>query len=81
METGIGISTPLNVWKNGQQKNVQHQKPVLQQVRLLTGLNVGGETRSIAIQLRFAAMLQDKLHVFCCPFCRTFRRGLELAYH
>ena len=25
METGIGISTPLNVWENGQQKNVQHQ--------------------------------------------------------
>ena len=22
---------------------------------------------------RFAALLQDKLHVFCCPFFRTFR--------
>ena len=21
---------------------------------------------------RFAAMLKDKLHVFCCPFFRTF---------
>ena len=28
-----------------------HIKPVLQQIRLLTGLNVGGETRNIAIQL------------------------------
>ena len=28
-----------------------HIKPVLQQIRLLTGLNVGGKTRNIAIQL------------------------------
>ena len=45
-----------------------NMKPVLQQIRLLTHLNVGGKTRNIAIQL--AAMLQKKLHVFCCPFFR-----------
>ena len=28
-----------------------HIKPVLQQIRLLTGLNMGGKTRNIAIQL------------------------------
>ena len=30
-----------------------------------TGSNMGGKTRNIAIS---AAMLQNKLHVFCCPF-------------
>ena len=33
--------------------------------------DVGGKTRNIAIQPRFAAMLQDKLHVFCCLFFRA----------
>ena len=28
-----------------------HIKPVLQQIRLLTGLNVGGQKRNLAIQL------------------------------
>ena len=28
-----------------------HIKPVLQQIRLLTGLNVGGKTRNITIQI------------------------------
>ena len=28
-----------------------HIKPVLQQIRLLTGLNVGGKTRNIVFQL------------------------------
>ena len=46
--------------------------PVLQQIRLLTGLNVGGKTRNITIQLVLQqSMLQDKLHVFCCPFFHT----------
>ena len=51
-------------------KNVQlvarfttHIKPVLQQIRLLTGLNVGGKTRNIAIQL----VLQQ-----CCKTSCTF---------
>ena len=30
--------------------------------------DVGGKTRNIAIQPRFAAMLQDNLHVLCYPF-------------
>ena len=33
-------------------------KPVLQQIRLLTGLNMGGKTRNIAIR-------------YCCPLFRT----------
>ena len=40
-----------------------HVKPVLQQIRLLTGLNVGGKTRNIAIQL----VLQQ-----CCTTSCTF---------
>ena len=36
-----------------------HINPVLQQIRLLTGLNVGGKSRNIAIQL----VLQQ-----CCKF-------------
>ena len=52
-------------------------KPVLQQIRLLTGLNMGGKMRNITIQLVLhAAMLQNKLHVFCCPFFRTFNQVL-----
>ena len=40
-----------------------HIKPVLQQIRLLTGLNVSGKTRNIAIQL----VLQQ-----CCKTSCTF---------
>ena len=40
-----------------------HIKPVLQQIRLLTGLNMGGKTRNIAIQL----VLQQ-----CCKKSCTF---------
>ena len=37
-----------------------HIKPVLQQIKSLTGLNMGGKTRSIALILtRLAAMLQN----------------------
>ena len=33
--------------------------------------------RNISIQLVLhAAMLQNKLHVFCCPFFRTFNQVL-----
>ena len=38
-----------------------HIKPVLQQIRLLTGLNMGGKTRNIAIQL---VLSQLRKHVF-----------------
>ena len=47
-------------------------KPVLQQIRLLTGLNVGGKTRNIAIQLVLQQCCKTKLLVFWCPFFRTF---------
>ena len=40
-----------------------HIKPVLQQIRLLAGLNVGGKTRNIAVQL----VLQQ-----CCKTSCTF---------
>ena len=46
----------------------------MQQIRLLTGLNVGGKKPIIGISCystRFAAMLQDQLHFFGCPFFRT----------
>ena len=49
-------------------------KPVLQQIRLLTGLNQGGKTRNIAIQLA----LQQ-----CCKASCTFfvaRFSVPLAY-
>ena len=43
-------------------------QPVLHEIRLLTGLNMGCKTHNIAIQIQiFAAMLQDKLHVFLLP--------------
>ena len=72
METGIGISTPLNVWENGQQKNVQHQT-CLAKIRLLTGLNVGGETRSVAIQL----VLQQCCKTNCTFFVARFAVPLD----
>ena len=45
-----------------------HIKPVLQQIRLLTGFNVSHKTRNI---VNFAALWQNKLRVFCCSFFRT----------
>ena len=51
-----------------------HLKPVLQQIRLLTGLNVGGKTRNIAIQL----VLKQ-----CCKTSCTFfvaRFSVRLTY-
>ena len=72
METGIGISTPLNVWENGQQKTC-NIKPVLQQIRLLKGLNVGGETRSVSIQL----VLQQCCKTNCTFFAARFAVPLD----
>ena len=45
-----------------------HNKPVLQQIRLLTGLNVGGKTRNIAIQL----VLQQCCKTSCTFFAARF---------
>ena len=38
-----------------------------------TGLNVGGKTR---FSTSLAAMLQNKLQVFCCPFCFISKNGV-----
>ena len=43
-----------------------HIKPVLQQIRLLTGLNVGGKTRNIAIQ-----RVLQQCYKKSCTFFRT----------
>ena len=43
-------------------------KPVLQQIRLLTGLNVVSKTRTHRFSARFGAMLQRQVSCFCCPF-------------
>ena len=42
---------PQNELKSNVARFTIHVKPVLQQIRLLTGLNVGGKVRNIAIQL------------------------------
>ena len=44
-----------------------HIKPVLRQIRLLTGLNLVVKWQH-RHSTRFTAMLQTKLHVFCCRF-------------
>ena len=46
----------------------KHIKPVLQQIRLLTGLNVGGKMRNIAIQL----VLQQCCKTSCAFFVARF---------
>ena len=56
-------------------------KPVLQQIRLLTGLNICGKMRNITIQLVLhAAMLQNKLHVFCSRFSVPLIRFYLLTF-
>ena len=40
-----------NELKSDVMRLTTHTKPVLQQIRLLTGLNVGGNTRNIGIHL------------------------------
>ena len=51
-----------------------HLKPGLHQIRLLTGLNMGRVKHATSLFNSVAAMLQKKLHVFCCPFFRTVTR-------
>ena len=50
-----------------------HIKPVLQQIRLLAGLNTGGKTRNIAIQL----VLQKCCKTSCTFFVARFPVPLE----
>ena len=56
-----------------------HIKPVLQQIRLLTGLNVRGKTRNIAIQL-VTAMLNTNLRNRVCSITTCLFR-LETKRH
>ena len=66
---------PTKVRKTGQQKtcNVLRvlppiSKPVLQQIRLLTGLNVGGKTCNIAIQIVFQQCCKTNCTFFVARF-------------
>jgi len=54
---------PQNELNSDVARFTTHVKPVLQQIRLLTGLNMGGKARNIAIQL----VLQQ-----CCKKSCTF---------
>ena len=55
-----------------------HIKPVLQQIRLLTGLNVGGKKRNIAIQLVLQQCCRTSCTFFVAPrFFRIFRVEAE----
>ena len=59
-----GLATlPQNELNSDVARFTTHTKPVLQQIRLLTGLNMSGKTRNIAIQL----VLQQ-----CCKTSCTF---------
>ena len=49
-----------------------HIKPVLQQIRFWTGVNVGGKTCNIAIQLVLKQCCKTR-----CPFFRTFSRMVQ----
>ena len=51
-----------------------HIKPVSQQIRLLTGLNVGGKTRKIAIQI----VLQQCCKTSCTLFVARFSVPLAI---
>ena len=61
-----------NELNNDAARLTTHIKPVLQQIRLLTGLNVGGNTQNAQHRFsnRFAAMLQNKLHFFVARFTK-----------
>ena len=46
-------------------------KPVLQQIRLLTGLNMGGKTRNISSLFNsFCSNVAKQVALFFCPFFR-----------
>ena len=51
-----------------------HIKPLSQQIRLLTGLNVGGKTRKIAIQI----VLQQCCKASCTLFVARFSVPLAI---
>ena len=50
-----------------------HENKPCNLISCKTGSNMGGKARNIALYSTwFAVMLQNKLHVFCCPFNRSF---------
>ena len=49
-----------------------HIKPVLQQIRLLTGLNLGGKTRNIARQLVLQQVFAKQVARFLSPIFPYF---------
>ena len=64
----VWMEGAFKVLKNRQQKNMHACKPVLHQIRLLTGLNVGGKTCNIAFQL----VLQQCCKRSCMFFVARF---------
>ena len=57
----------LNELNSDVERFTTHIKPVLQQIRLLTGLNMGGKTGNIATQLVWQQCCK-KSCTFLCPF-------------
>ena len=58
-----------------------HIKPVLQQIRLLIGLNVGGKTRNIAIQLDLQQCCKTSCTFFVARFFVPLGHGKTKAQH
>ena len=56
-------------------------KLVLQQIRLLTGLNIGCKTRNIAIQLVLQQCCKTSCTFFFCLFFRTFTEKEKVLVH
>ena len=57
----------LNELNSDVERFTTHIKPVLQQIRLFAGLNMGGKTSNIAIQL-VLQQCSKKVARFLCPF-------------
>ena len=62
-------------------KFYHHIKPVLQQIRLLTGLNVAGKTRNIAFELVLQQKLQNKLNLFVARFTEALAVRAKIVLH
>ena len=75
-KTGNKKTCLATLLQNGLNSDVAHFtthiKPVLQQIRLLTGFSVGAKTRNIALQLVLQQSSKRKLHVFVAPFTEAF---------
>ena len=58
-----------------------HTKPVQQQIRLLTGFNVVGKTRTIAFEFVLQQKLQNKLHLFVACFTEALAVLDKIVLH